>query len=164
MYEGQAAVQKMQREVVFVEPDAVVVYDRVVTTAAVQQSWQLVSPVKATITGAHATVSGTTHKLEVERVSPTTGVTATTYDFTADSDINGGWALRENANGADNRWLHVLWMDTAATAVTAVTDGVTFTMGGKSIKVVFNRDAVGGTLTIDGTANTLGAGVDALAE
>ena len=42
-------MQKVQREIVLLEPDAVVVYDRVTTRAGTQQMWQLATPMQPTI-------------------------------------------------------------------------------------------------------------------
>jgi hypothetical protein len=57
----------------------------------------------------------------------------------------------------------VLSIDGAAASIAPETDGVTITLAGGGTAVVrFNRDAVGGTLTIGGSTTTLGAGIDPL--
>src|SRR5262249_6441871 len=40
-YDGNAAVQKSQREVVYLQPDVVVVFDRVQSGSGTAQTWQL---------------------------------------------------------------------------------------------------------------------------
>ena len=71
--------------------------------------------------------------------------------------------------GGDNRYLHVLSIDSAVTSVTAAGDathpGVTVRMSnGHTATVTFVRDTTGATLVLDGTTKTLAAGVDALPE
>jgi hypothetical protein len=160
-----AAVTTVQREIVYLEPDAIVVYDRVATKAGGQQVWQLVSPASPAITATHATFTVGARKLEVERVIAPGGTTAAAYDFRKEADFTGGFRLDETAPAGDNRFLHVIWIDSAASAVTATTDGATFTLaGGKAVSVTFNHAAIGATLNLGGQAITLGAGVDALPE
>ena len=64
------------------------------------------------------------------------------------------------------RYLHVLAVDGAVASATASgTTGVTLNLAtGGTTTVTFSRDAVGATLTRNGTATTLSAGVDTLAE
>jgi hypothetical protein len=162
-YRHSAVVQQVQREIVYLEPDAVVVYDRVATRAGSQQIWQLVTPAAPAIAGTRTTIRAAGHTLAVERVAPA-AATASSFDFRADADFTGGFRLDETIAGGDNRFLHVLFVDGAVGTVTPGTDGVTVTVGGKTCAVQFHHDQVGGTLTIAGHATTLGAGVDTLPE
>ena len=57
-YKDNAAVSKVQREVVFLKPNVVVVYDRVATGAGTTQTWQLATPTAPSIAGTTATISG----------------------------------------------------------------------------------------------------------
>ncbi len=170
VFAGASQVQNDQRELLYLEPDCVVIYDRVNSTEA--QTWQLATPAAATINGATAamTPSGGGHTLNVQRLTPA-GATSSIYDYTADSDYNSGFRLDEKMAAGDNRWLHVLWIDGAVgTAVANGADGVTITFSdGSTAAVTFNHDSVGGTLVMTpsgGSANTitLGAGVDTLPE
>ena len=43
-YDGNAAVQKVHRELVYLKPDVVVVFDRVSTASGTTQTWQLAAP------------------------------------------------------------------------------------------------------------------------
>ncbi|MGE0549277.1 MAG: hypothetical protein AB7O24_20325 [Kofleriaceae bacterium] len=164
-YKGNAAVQKLEREIVFIEPDIVVVYDRVVTKAGGEQIWQLVSPAAPEITGTRATLAGGAHTLYVDRILPA-AATSTSFNLAeSDSDFRGGFRLDTMMPGGDQRYLHVLSIDTAVTSVTAETNGVTIALSaGGSATVTFNPDAVGGSLTLGGTTHTLSASVDKLAE
>ena len=162
-YGGSSAVQKVEREIVYLEPDVVVVYDRVTTKSGTQQVWQLAAPKSPTLNGTRATITTSAHALNVQRLAPT-AATATVRSYTSDSDFKGGFRLDETIAGGDQRYLHVLWIDNAVGTVTGETDGVTVTINGVSTRVKFSRDAIGGSLTIGGTTTTLGSGVDVLAE
>jgi len=162
-YDGSPVVQQVQREVVYLEPDAIVVYDRVKTRAGSQQIWQLASPAAPAIAGTRATITTAGHTLAVERVAPA-AASATSFDFRSDDDFTGGFRLDETIAGGDNRFLHVVFIDGAASSVAGSGDGATFTLAGKPVAVQFNHDRIGGTLTIDGHATTLSAGVDTLPE
>jgi hypothetical protein len=166
VYKNAAAVQKVQREIIYLEPDAVVVYDRVASRAGSSQVWQLVSPAQPAINGTRTTFpasTGSGHTLSVERVAPA-NATASVHDFMTEVDFSGGFRLDETAPGGDNRFLHVLWVDGAIGTVTPGTDGATLTVGGKTVVVQFNHDTVGGSISIDGSSTTLGGGVDTLPE
>jgi hypothetical protein len=162
-YKQAAAVQKVQREIIYLEPDAIVVYDRVTTRAGSQQIWQLVSPEAPAISGTRATITAAGHTLTVERVAPASAASSS-FDFRSDSDFTGGFRLDETVAGGDNRFLHVLFIDGAVGTVTPGTDGATISVGGKTVVVQFHRDRIGGSLTIAGQTTTLGVGVDTLSE
>jgi len=162
-YKGSDAVQKMEREIVVIEPDAVVVYDRVATRAGGQQVWQLATPVMPAISGARATIAGA-RTLTVQRVAPAQATSAVTNLRSSGGGFTGGFRLDTTAPGGDQRYLHVLWIGDAVGAVTPEAEGVTLQLGGRTAAVRFSRDAIGGSLTIDGTTTTLGPGVDTLPE
>jgi hypothetical protein len=163
-YKGHAAVQKVQRELVFLEPDTVVVYDRVATRAGGQQVWQLATPVAPSISGARATIAGAS-TLTVQRVAPAQATSAVTDLKGADRDFSGGFRLDTTAPGGDQRYLHVLWAGNAVGTVSPITDGVTLLLAGdRTATVRFQRDGIGGTLSLNGTDIPLGPGVDALPE
>jgi hypothetical protein len=161
-YKGSTVVTKVQRELVFIQPDIIVVYDRVTSKSGSEQIWQLVSPARPTISGARATIAASGHTLAVDRIAPATA-TSSVHDFSSESDFSGGFRLDTKLAGGDQRFLHVLSIDGAATSTTAETDGVTINLASGGTAVVrFNRDGVGGTLTIGGSTTTLGAGIDPL--
>jgi len=163
-YGGNAAVQKVQREIVFIAPDTLVVYDRVATRAGGQQVWQLATPVAPSISGARATIAGT-RPLTVQRVAPATATTAATSLKSTGGDFTGGHRLDTTLPGGDQRYLHVLWAGSAVTSASAQTEGVSLQLaGGRTASVTFQRDGVGGSLSLDGQEIMLGAGVDKLAE
>jgi hypothetical protein len=162
-YRGNSAVQKVHRELVYLEPNIVVVYDRVQTASDTTQTWQLATPVAPSISGSTATIVNGGHTLSVTRIGSTGGAMSV-YDYRGDSDMKGGFRLDERLPGGDQRYLHVLSMDGAVASATANgASGVTLNLaGGGTATVSFERDSVGATLTSSGATTTLGAGVDTL--
>ena len=63
-YNGNAAVQKVHREMLYLKPDVVVVFDRVQSGSGTTQTWQLATPISPSINGSTATIAGT-HALHV---------------------------------------------------------------------------------------------------
>jgi hypothetical protein len=163
-------VSRWQRELVFIEPDCVVIYDRADSAAGVQQIWQMVSPVQATITGAQASLTASGHRLTVQRVLPASA-TATTLALSG--DFSGGFRYEEATGGGSTRHLHVLWLDGAVGSATSSPDGgrdgvaITFA-DGRTATVRFDPAQLGGTLSIRGGGGdvdaTLGRGIATLPE
>lgn len=163
-YGNNAAVQKVQRELVFLEPDTVVVYDRVATRAGGQQVWQLATPVAPAVAGARATIAGA-QTLTVQRIAPEAATSAATSLKGTGGDFTGGFRLDTTMPGGDQRYLHVLSVGAAVTSASPLTEGVALQLaGGHTASVTFQRDGVGGTLLLDGAEIPLGAGVDSLPE
>jgi len=162
--EGSAAT-KLQREVVYLQPDTVVIYDRATTPAANQQVWSLAFPASPAISGATTTVTASGHTLAIQRLGPTTA-TPTVYDFTQNSDFSNGFRLDETMAGGDNRWLHVATIDGSATQITS-TDGNSVDLmlaDGTAVHLAFDPTGVGGTLMLGTQSIALGAGIDTLPE
>jgi hypothetical protein len=166
-YGGQAIVQQVQREIVYLEPSTVIVYDRVATTGG-QVVFQLVSPVSPPMAlGTSHTFTASGHTLDVEDIITPNSTVPTIFDFKTDSsrDFMGGFRLDETAVGGNNvRFLHVLTIDGAATGIAPVSNGVMLMVGGKTVTMTFNLSDIGGTLNIAGQQITLGSGVDKLPE
>ncbi len=156
------AATRFEREMIYLQPDVIVVYDRV--ASSVQQTWQLASPARPSISGATATITASGHALRVQRLAPASA-SASVYDDSSDSDFSSGFRLDETMPAGDQRYLHVLSIDGAATSVTANgADGVKIVAGGKTYTIAFSHDAIGATLQIDGQSVTLGSGLDKLPE
>lgn len=166
-YAGDAAIGKVQRELVFLMPDVVVVYDRVTSDAGTEQTWQLASPVSPSISGPTATFTTAGHALHVQRLAPASA-TASAFAYTSDAsgDYKGGFRLDEAVPGGDQRYLHVLSIDGAATSATAQGDnGVTIVLAdGRTAVIAFQRDTAGASLTLAGATTVLDATVTPLAE
>ena len=175
-YGGQAAVKQVQREIVYIEPSTVIVYDRLNTTGS-QVVFQLVTPVAPPNndpTGTSHTFTNAGHTLTLADVGPVLGMPAL-VDFkkTDSTEFNGGFRLEQPAPGGNNvRFLHVLTIDGAASGImqASTADSVTMMAGGKTVTMEFNHgdmvdnQVVGGKLTIGNQTITLGAGVDKLPE
>jgi hypothetical protein len=166
-YNGNSVVQKVQREIMYLQPDVVVVFDRVQSSSGTTQTWQLASPTAASISGSLATISNAGHALKVQKIAG--GAMAVTPFTSVSSDYSGGFRLDETMTGGDNRYLHVVSIDAAAAATSAAGDathpGVTIQMSnGHTATITFNRDTTGATLVMDGTTKSLTAGVDTLPE
>ena len=163
VYDGK--VGKVQREIVYLEPDCIVIYDRVTSTSSQNQIWSLAFPAMPTIAGTQTSMTASGHTLHIERVTPSAGVAASVHDFTADGDFTSGFRLDEQLGGGDQRWLHVVWIDGAVSSVSAHdANTVDLMVGGKTVRVGFDPNAIGGTLTIGSSTTTLGTGVDELPE
>jgi len=164
-YNGNSAIQKVNREIVYLPPNVVVVYDRVASASGTQQTWQFATPVQPAISGQTATITGSGHTLSVQRLAPAAAVAAATPMTSVNSDFTAGYRLDEKMAGGDQRYLHVLSIDGAATNVQSANDStVTLTVGGKQATVTFNRTASGGSINYDGTTTTLGGSVQTLTE
>jgi heparinase II/III-like protein len=163
VYDRSPVVQKVQREIVFLEPNTIVVYDRVATRAGSQQVWQFVSPAAPVISGTRATFAAAGHSLTVERAAPA-GATSSKHDFSRDGDFTAGFRLDEALAGGDNRFLHVISLDGSVDSVMPGSDGAALSVDGKAVTVQFSHDGVGGALSINGASTTLGIGVEPLPE
>src|SRR5205085_8569848 len=62
-YNGNAAIQLVQRELVYLQPDVLIVYDRVKSAPGTTQTWQLVIPTAPSISGATANVNNGAHTM-----------------------------------------------------------------------------------------------------
>ncbi len=160
-YDGNGAVQKVQREIVYLQPDVIVVYDRV--QGGSSQTWQLAVPTAPAISGNTATISNAGHQLKITKLG---AGTMGAHDYRGNSDFSGGYRLDQTASGGNQRFLNVLSIDGAATTVTGAGDsGVSIHLAdGRDVTVTFDRDNVGATLTMNGTATALGAGIDDISQ
>jgi hypothetical protein len=154
-YSGSDAVTSVEREVVFIEPDVLFVFDRVTTASGAQAIWQLSAPVRPTIAGARATIATSGHDLIVDKVVPASPA-STVLDWAAtDGEIGGGFRLDATAPGGSQQFLHVLSIDGAVTSSTRNdADGRTgvrvVLADGRTATVRFGAGGVDGTLEITG--------------
>lgn len=172
-YDGDARVKKVERQLVLLKPDTLVVFDRAETAGGVQKTWQLNTNAPASVVASGAVVNGATSKLELFPVLPS-GATATLLDWpSGDSDMLGGSRLDITSNADTALFLNVISLDGAvashASADTANAKGVTITLSdGRKATVQFNTAAPGGTIEIRNSANMvvvqgmLASGVDSI--
>jgi hypothetical protein len=167
-YNGNSSITKVQREIVYLQPDVIVVYDRVNSSSATTQTWQLVSPVKPTLSGSNATFTTSTHALHVQRLEPTSGVTASAYSMTSDpsGDYASGYRLDEATAGGSRRFLHVLAVDGAVKSTSHPASGeVQLSLAdGRNVTITFDTGTIGASLVINGTTYPLPVSVDTLPE
>lgn len=163
-YKNNPSIGKVQREMVYLKPNVIVVYDRVASAAGTTQTWELASPVAPALSGNVATISGT-HSLRVQRLVPASA-SATVTNLANVTGYRGGYRIEEAVAGGDQRYLHVLSIDGSVTTATAANDStVTVQLSnGKTATVAFNRDTVGAQLTYDGSATTLDSTIQVLPE
>lgn len=168
-YEGTTAT-RVQREVVYLQPDCIVVYDRVTTGSDATAIWQLAMPNAVTVTPTGATMDASGHTLHIQRVAGDS-VAASVHRYADDSDFSGGFRYDEQLAGGERHLLHVIWVDGAVgTVVAQGAAGAAITFGdGSTAAVTFDPESVNGTLSIKplDRANvdaTLVPGVDALPE
>ena len=155
VYEGKTAVAKSQREMVWLKPDAFVIFDRVDTSSnGNSRIWQLNSPTQPAIAGRTATVSADGSTLTVHAMLPGTS-TLSTLDWKTDSDMLGGYRFEAvDSAGTSSLFLHVISLDgavaTAASDDLAGQHGVKLTLKSGDAATVRFWDATPGA-SIDWT-------------
>jgi hypothetical protein len=164
-YGGDAAVSKVQREMIYLAPNTIVIYDRVTTSADTTQTWQLATPMAPSISGAVATIRGT-HTMTAQRLVPASATSSASFSLASATGYRAGFRVDTAQPGGDRRYLHVLSIDGSVTNASASGDNAaTIALaGGQTATVTFNRDDIGATLDYNGKTTTLGAGIDALPE
>jgi hypothetical protein len=90
MFDGDANVSTLQRELVFLKPDVVVIFDRL-AGASLQASWQLNTPLAPqVISGGAVQIAGTQGTLKVVPILPA-NLTPVLVDWAStDDDTSGG--------------------------------------------------------------------------
>lgn len=170
IYDGNPAVDRVEREMVFIKPDVLVVFDRVDTSAASERIWQLNTPIQPTLAAATATLAGDQATLIVRRIAPV-DAESSVFDWTADEDMNGGYRIDTTYASPDgsSQFLHVLSTDDAVLSATASDAGSQLGVevslaGGATARVRFEADSPGGELVLDSATIPLAPGVSTLPE
>jgi hypothetical protein len=160
VYAGNAAVRKVERELLFIKPGTLVVLDRVQTTGSgVARIWTLNLPVTPSVAGDGLSATNGGNRLDVVRLAPT-GLASTVVSWpSVDSDMNGGSRVDvSDASGDTSVFLHVLGTDGAfSAAVPSDAPGQTgarITLASGSVATArFSTDGTGGTLEIRSPAD-----------
>lgn len=165
-YGDGGAVSKSEREVVYLMPDVIVVYDRMDTTAA--QTWQLASPMAPTISGARASISGAHHQLTIDRILPAATGNVVALPST-NGDFHGGYRLEWAAGSGAQTHLNVLSIDGAAAQITPMhagdLEGVAIVLAdGRTASVQFSRSGGATIVNLAGTQATVSETVAELSE
>jgi hypothetical protein len=154
-YGGDSRVSTDKREMVFVQPDVIVVYDHVAST--VSQIWTINTPTQPTVAGARTTTSG----LEVDRLAPTSAQATVVHWPDVDSDYSDGYRVDETVPAGDNQMVHVVAATGAITSATGTATTANLSLAdGRTVSIDFGAE----TMDLNGTSVTLGPGVDTLAE
>jgi hypothetical protein len=165
IYEGEESVVRHQRELVYLEPDLLVVFDRVDGGGATPV-WQLNSPLVPVVAGARTTLSGEAASLVVDRVIPATASSAVIDWPSVDSNLRGGHRL--DVRGDGGLFLHVLGVDGAASQVTRSDGGdqvgVSISHAGGTAIVRFSPTGFGATVDLGAGPIALGPGIDPIPE
>lgn len=170
IYDGHAAITRSERELVFLRPDVVVIFDRVDTQTDASRIFTLNTPIEPAASGSTITMTGAESSLVVHRIGGSGNVTVTPWrDVNASEYVGGGYRVdvTETGAGGRSRMLHVLSVDGAVTAVSAAdgagTRGVRIERsGGDPVTVRFGEDAFGASVEDASGTVTLGARVEAL--
>lgn len=153
-YFSADGVSTLEREVLFVKPDVVVVFDRVATTPASTAEWLFSSPHSPVQSngGATVTFTGPQTTLVARRIHPASATTAVATWPSLNADTTAGHRLTWT-NAAGSPFLVVLSMDGAATNAVAADlagqRGVDVTLAnGRGFTVRFGETTRGGTLEL----------------
>lgn len=173
VYGGAAAVERSEREVVWLEREqTVVVVDRVDTAGGAVPVWQLNSPLAPQLDGDRV---GLGTGLDAQAVLPAAASFASIAWPTVDPDLQGGYRVDLPGVSGDNRFVVVLAPPGRIAQLAAIDDAeeigvvIAFDDGG-SAELRLGRTTPGGTLdytAADGTtafAGALSPGIDALPE
>ena len=144
IYNGKAAVAKVEREFLFLKPDAFVVFDRADTVGAgVQRVWTLNVPATPTVAGDRLTLTQGANRMDVFRAAPT-GLSYV---------VSGHRVDVADSAGTGSQFLHVFGLDGSVASVArsdaAGQTGVEITFAdGRSATVRFSIAGRGGTLEL----------------
>ena len=167
IYNGKAAVGKVEREFLFIKPSTFVVLDRAQSVGTgTRRVWTLNLPAAPTVGGDTMSLVRGANRLDVTRLSPAGLTTAVTPWSTQGLGISSGVRVDvPDANGDTSVFLHVLGTDGSVTqAVRSDASGQTGAQitlaGGRTATVRFSTTGTGGTLEIresNGTVVSSGA-------
>lgn len=149
-YNGKSEVVKSQRELLFLKPGTVVVFDRAVSnSASVSRVFGLNMSTAPTINGSQLSLVKGSNRADVYRIAPA-GVAWTTSNYGA--GFSGGVrADASHSTGTESLFLHVIGTNSDVASVTssdaAGQTGVAITFtDGRTATVRFSNSSTGGTL------------------
>jgi hypothetical protein len=160
-YAGKAAVQKMEREFLFIKPGVVVVLDRVQTNGpGIKRVWTLNLPSAPTVVGDRFSVANGANQLDVQRLAPLGLSTQVSSWPQLSADMLKGARVDVADNSGDaSVFLHVLGTDRAFSS--AVRSDASGQIGaeikladGSTVLVRFSLNGTGGTVEMK---NAVGA-------
>jgi hypothetical protein len=144
VYKGKRAVAKVEREFLFIKPDAFVVFDRVDTAGPdTSRVWTLNVPSDPEVAGDRLTLKREGHRMDVHRVAPS-GLPYV---------VSGHRVDVADSAGTGSRFLHVFGLDGSVASATrsdaAGQTGVRVNLAdGRTATVRFSTAGRGGTLEL----------------
>jgi hypothetical protein len=144
---------RSEREIVFIKPNTVVVFDRVNYTAGTTTKiFQLPTAGLPTISGRMVTYSNGSSTLRVHAMSPASSALSITNMNSVDTDFNSGHRIDSSiTNNALTRFLNVLSIDNTMVSVAAGANDSTAILqmdDGRQITIAFDPANIGGTIEI----------------
>lgn len=156
VYNGHAAISKVEREYLFIKPSTFVVFDRVGSASGTRRIWTLNLPGAPVVSGDRLTYTGaTSNKLDVYRVAPT-GLTYAVSRPVLESSLTNASAKRVDVvdtAGTQSNFLHVMGTNSSVTSATRSDatgqTGVQIVLAdGRTATVRFGNTTTGGTIDI----------------
>ncbi len=144
---------RSEREIVFIKPNTVVVFDRVHYSAGTTAKiFQLPTQALPVINGRVLTVGNGTSTLKVHALSPATSTLSITAMNSVDTDFGSGYRIDSSeTNNVLTRFLNVLAIDnTAASVVAGANDSTAIVTldDGRRITLAFDPANIGGSIEI----------------
>ena len=167
IYNGKAAVGKVEREFLFIKPSTFVVLDRAQSVGSgTRRVWTLNLPAAPTVSGENLSLVRGANRLDVMRLAPAGLTTQVTAWPSLNAEVTSGVRVDvADANGDTSVFLHVLGTDGSVTQAlrsdAAGQTGAQISLStGRTATVRFNTTGSGGTLEIresNGSLVTTGA-------
>jgi hypothetical protein len=143
IYNGNAAVSKVQREFLFIRPSTFVVFDRVVTGANTGKVWTLNLPGTPTLNGNLISYVNGANRLDVRRVAPTNLTSTLSGRRVEVTDSAAGQTLFLNVLGTNGSVTNAV-----ASNGTDQTGAQITLSDGRTATVSFSNSGTGGTLSL----------------
>ena len=156
---GTSNLDRNQREIVWIKPNVIVVFDRIKVAGTVAQQWN--SPIDPSLTANVATLAGKTSKVALHLLAPASTNWSEQPLSAFDVDFESGFHVEASAAAdAGIVFLTVINVDDAASSITRSDDagwiGASFnlTAGGSAI-VRFDPTAPGASVELKNASNQI---------
>ena len=150
VYNGKAAVTKVEREFLFIRPSTFVVFDRVETAAGVRRVWTMNMAAAPSIAGDTFTYTSGANSLNVRRLAPTGLTTQWVSNRVEVGDSAGTQSLFLNVLGTNGSVSAATRSDASGQTGASVT-----LADGRQVTVRFANAARGGSLELRSAGGTV---------
>ncbi len=154
VYNGHAAVTRVEREFLFIKPSTFVVFDRVQTSGGARRVWTLNLPAQPVVQGDTLSLVQGSNRLDVVRLAPT-GLSTQVRPWAAiDPGFRAGVRVDvPDANGDSSMFLHVMGTNGAVSLAERAdvpgSLGARITLANGAIATVrFSTNSIGGSLEL----------------